>query len=102
MVEAGGRHPNGSREGEGLALPEAQREAAAERVAHDDRRLAGLVGDVKHGGGREGVELGQHGARRKAAGGAESWKVDGERAVVRAAEAIERPAPSVRRVGEAV
>ena len=72
----------------------------AERVAgDDDLRAAALGAEVRDGVRGEGVELGQHRARRQRRARAEAGQVDREGAAARAGQAVEHRPPRVGRVG---
>ena len=89
--------------GRSPALGQAQGDAAPERVARDDDvGAAGLGAEVRDGVRGEGVELGQHRARRQRRAGAEAGQVDGEGAAPGAGQAVEHRPPGVGRVGVAV
>ena len=102
MSRPGRRDGDDPRERQVGARADAQRDAAAERVARDDHRLA-VLREVLDGRRGEDVVVLEHEAlARERVRLGEAREVDGERPAPVAPELLERQAPRVRRVGEAV
>jgi len=102
MVEAGGRHRHRAAQRRHRVLHRAQRHAAAQRVARDDRGLARLAGSVLDRRRGERVELRKHRPGPQPPRGREARQVQRDRPAPRAREPVEHEPPRVGAVGEPV